>query len=99
MRQLKKDTGPFHWEIFESIEIMLTSYLTADELAELIDCAPTSFACMRRYLVRHGWPFEPNLRGFPKVSRAYFDARISGTVAPSALLDEAAEPDFSMFSQ
>jgi hypothetical protein len=44
---------------------MPTTYLTADELAELIGCAPTSFACMRRYLERHSWPFEPNLRGFP----------------------------------
>lgn len=78
---------------------MQTNYLTADELAELIGCAPTSFACMRRYLERHSWPFEPNLRGFPRVSRAYHDARMSGIAAPGEPSDAAAEPDFSMFSQ
>ena len=78
---------------------MPTNYLTADELAELIGCAPTSFACMRRYLERHCWPFEPNLRGFPRVSRAYHDARMTGAMSPSAPPDAAAEPDFSMFSQ
>ena len=46
----------------------MSTYLTADELAELIGCAPTSFACMRRYLARNNWPFEPNIRGFPQVS-------------------------------
>lgn len=78
---------------------MPTQYLTADDLAELIGCAPTSFACMRRYLERHGWPFEPNLRGFPRVSRAYHDARMSGTAAPGTAPQVDAEPDFSMFQQ
>jgi len=78
---------------------MPTQYLTADELAELIGCAPTSFACMRRYLERHSWPFEPNLRGFPRVSRAYHDARMSGTAMAGPAPDASAEPDFSMFSQ
>lgn len=78
---------------------MPTSYLTAIELAELIGCASTSFACMRRYLERHQWPFEPNLRGFPRVSRAYHDARMSGTAAPGPTSVVEAEPDFSMFRQ
>ena len=78
---------------------MPTNYLTADELAELIGCASTSFACMRRYLERHSWPFEPNLRGFPRVSRAYHDARMSGATAQGAPPDAAAEPDFSMFAK
>lgn len=78
---------------------MPTSYLTADELAELIGCASTSFACMRRYLERRQWPFEPNLRGFPRVSRAYHDARMSGTASPSMAPGVDIEPDFSMFNQ
>lgn len=78
---------------------MPTQYLTAIELAELIGCAPTSFACMRRYLERHSWPFEPNLRGFPRVSRAYHDARMSGAPTTGPAPDVAVEPDFSMFSQ
>lgn len=73
------------------------NYLTAQELADLIGCAPTSFACMRRYLTRNNWPFEPNLRGFPQVSRAYHDARMSGNAQQAQLQELAAEPDFSMF--
>lgn len=73
----------------------MNNYLSAEELASLIGCAPTSFACMRRYLQRNAWPFEQNLRGFPRVSRAYHDSRMSGALSqPTA---NAAEPDFSMF--
>ena len=75
----------------------MSRYLTADDLAELIGCAPTSFACMRRYLTRNNWPFEPNLRGFPQVSREYHDARLAGSTPPGATTEEGEEPDFSMF--
>jgi len=75
----------------------MSRYLTADELAELIGCAPTSFACMRRHLARNGWPFEPNLRGFPQVSREYHDARMAGSVPAVATIEHGEEPDFSMF--
>lgn len=74
----------------------MSAYLTAQELASMIGCEPNSYACMRRYLKRHGWPFEPNLRGFPQVSRAYHDARMSGRLN-EAKNDDFAEPDFSMF--
>ena len=74
----------------------MSRYLTADELAEMIECSPKSHACMRRYLKKHGWPFEPNIRGFPQVSRAYYDARMCGRLT-EAKTDDFAEPDFSMF--
>lgn len=73
-------------------------YLTGEDLAQLIGCAPNSYACMRRYLTRNGWPFEANLRGFPCVSREYHDARMAGTASAAELQDLAAEPDFSMFT-
>jgi hypothetical protein len=75
----------------------MNNYLSAQELATLIGCAPTSFACMRRYLQRNTWPFEPNLRGFPCVSRAYHDARMSGALQQTQATD-GVEPDFSMFT-
>lgn len=75
----------------------MSRYLTADELAELIGCAPTSFACMRRYLTRKSWPFEPSIRGFPQVSREYHDARMAGSTPAGATTEQADEPDFSMF--
>jgi len=71
-------------------------YLTAEELAEMIQCAKNSYACMRRHLDRHRVPFIPNLRGFPQVDRRYYEARMSGAV--QATLAEPAdmeEPDFS----
>ena len=75
----------------------MNRYLTADELAELIGCAPTSFACMRRYLTRNSWPFEPNIRGFPQVSREYHDARMAGSTPAGTATEPSDEPDFSMF--
>lgn len=75
----------------------MSAYLTATELADMIGCESNSYACMRRYLKKHAWPFEPNLRGFPRVSRAYYDARISGKLAQEPQNDSFAEPDFSMF--
>lgn len=54
-------------------------YLSSDQLADLIDCAPNSFACMRRWLERNDWPFATSISGFPKVSKAYHDSRLSGT--------------------
>lgn len=77
----------------------MAKYLTAAELADLIGCAPTSFACMRRYLARYRWPFEPNIRGFPQVSRAYHAARMSGRAGVLAAQGPEVEPDFSMFEQ
>lgn len=74
----------------------MSAYLTAQELADMIGCGASSFSCMRRYLTKHGWPFEPNLRGFPKVSRAYHDARMSGKLGQESHNDFA-EPDFTMF--
>lgn len=75
----------------------MSRYLTAPELAELIGCSPHSYACMRRYLTRNGWPFEPNLRGFPQVSREYHDARLAGNTPTGTTQPEGQEPDFSMF--
>lgn len=75
----------------------MTRYLNAPELAELIGCSPHSFACMRRYLARNNWPFEPNLRGFPQVSREYHANRMAGSVAAVTGDDQYDEPDFTMF--
>lgn len=77
---------------------IVSGYLSAAELADLVGCAPTSFACMRRYLERNNWPFEPNLRGFPQVSRQYHQARMNGAAGLPAAQAPQDEPDFSMFT-
>lgn len=75
----------------------MSAYLTAQELADMIGCESNSYSCMRRYLKKHGWPYEPNLRGFPQVSRAYHDTRMAGKLRSDSQNDDFAEPDFSMF--
>lgn len=69
---------------------MSTNYLTAIELSELIDCEKNSYACMRRWLDRNGWPYARSITGFPKVSRAFHDAKMNGII--QAPLEQ--EPDF-----
>lgn len=61
-------------------------YLSAMELAELLDCKPNQFALMAKRLTAGGWPFNQIKGGCPKVLRAYHDQRMSGQVqnAPSA---------------
>lgn len=71
-------------------------FLSRNELAELVGCRPESRACMRRWLVRHNWPFEVDRNGLPKVARAYYDARMAGH-APEPRREAADEPDFSAF--
>lgn len=73
---------------------MMSAYLTASELSDMIGCEPNSYACMRRWLTKHGWPFEANLRGFPRVTRAYHDARLSGASHAAAAQDDFIEPNF-----
>jgi len=74
---------------------MKSRYLTATELAEMIECSPSSYACMRRHLERHRVPFIPNLRGFPQVDRRYYDARMSGTAPALEAVPVDVEPNFA----
>jgi len=66
-------------------------YLTRQQLADLIDCNPSSYKCMCRWLDRNGWPYAVSLTGMPKVSREYHDSRMGGA-APTAAAE--VEPDF-----
>lgn len=72
------------------------NFVSRDELAELIGCAPTSRACMRRWLKKNGWPFEADRNGFPKVLRAYYDQRMLGKI-PVAIEPAAIEPNRFIF--
>jgi len=74
----------------------MSSYLTAPELAQLVGCKENSFACMRRWLTRNGWPFAESRSGLPIVSKAYHDARMVGETLQS--VPAAIEPDLSAFA-
>lgn len=69
---------------------MQNNYLSAPELADLIGCKPNSYACMRRWLDRNGWPYSTSMTGMPKVSRTFHDAKMHGQI--SAPTEQ--EPDF-----
>jgi hypothetical protein len=53
-------------------------YLTADELAGLIGCRPSSYSCMRHWLTKNAWPFSMTITKFPSVSWAHHGLRMHG---------------------
>lgn len=55
-------------------------YLTAQQLADLIECKKNSHTCMKRWLDKHGWPYAVSITGFPKVTKEYHDFRMSGVI-------------------
>ena len=54
-------------------------FLTADELFELTGYRRRPLQC--GWLRKHGWRFEPNASGAPRVARAYFERRMVGEAA------------------
>ncbi|MGO4151442.1 DUF4224 domain-containing protein [Cupriavidus basilensis] len=72
----------------------MSTYLTVNELAELVGCQPRSHTCMKRWLKKHGWPFAVNIAGVPQVSRAYFQARLSGLASATGTDEPEQEPNF-----
>jgi len=70
------------------------TYLSAQELSELVGCQPNRYTCMRRWLTRNRWPFEISINGFPIVSRKYHDARMSGQLPVAAESKARSEPNF-----
>jgi len=55
------------------------NYLSADELAALVDCKPNQRSKMATWLANHKWKFEIGSTGLPKVSRAYHDRKMGVT--------------------
>lgn len=72
--------------------------MSASQLAALIDCAPISYKCMKRWLDRNGWPYAIGRNGHPKVGTAYHEARLTGIAsqATKATLAEQ-EPNLETF--
>jgi len=56
----------------------MNTYLTKEELTALADSSQKSLQIS--WLKSHGWPHEVTRTGHPRVSRAYHDARMSGTI-------------------
>ena len=67
------------------------TYLTREELAALLGCAPTSYATMARRLRAAGIPHIVMPGACPRVARSVHDALLRGERVASA---SAARPNF-----
>lgn len=72
-------------------------YLSADELAELVDCKPNQRARMVDWLRERKWKFEIASTGLPRVARAYHD-RVMGVTDEPKRQKYADEPNLQAFS-
>jgi hypothetical protein len=66
-----------------------SNYLSATELADLIQCRPNQHSKMASWLLKRNWKFEVGSTGLPRVSRAYHDRKmgISDVVTQFKLSD------------
>ncbi|MGX9694574.1 DUF4224 domain-containing protein [Achromobacter anxifer] len=51
-------------------------YLSASELAALVQCKPNQRKMMERWLTREGWAYVLGKNGVPRVLRAYRDRKL-----------------------
>ncbi|MGZ5201062.1 MAG: DUF4224 domain-containing protein [Telluria sp.] len=73
-------------------------YLSADELAELIDCKPNQRSKMIAWLVQRRWRFEISSTGLPRVARAYHDRKM-GISEESTRTNHADAPNLDAFAE
>jgi len=74
-----------------------TGYLSASELAELVDCKPNQRSRMVTWLSSHKWRFEIGASGLPRVARAYHDKKMGISEEPTRSR-YADTPNLSAFS-
>lgn len=75
----------------------VTGYLSASELAELVDCKPNQRSRMVTWLSSHKWRFEIGASGLPRVARAYHDKKM-GISEESTRSRYADTPNLNAFS-
>lgn len=68
----------------------MSLFLTPDELRELTGLRVPAYQC--RWLEKHGYPFETNASGKPKVLRAFLMQKLGMVQQPG--MGMAIEPDF-----
>jgi hypothetical protein len=74
-----------------------TGYLSANELAELVDCKPNQRTRMVTWLRERKWKFEVGSTGLPRVARAYHD-RMMGIIDEPKRQKYADEPNLKAFA-
>lgn len=73
-------------------EAVMSDYLSADELADLVGCKPNQRMAMARWLDREKWKWVPDRNGLPRVARAYRDMKL-GLANGSKKLEDAPNID------
>lgn len=68
-----------------------SAFLTGAELADLTDCKQGRRQA--QWLRERGWVHEVGASGHPKVSRSYFNMRMSGTLPKADSAGERVGPD------
>ncbi|MBY0556516.1 MAG: DUF4224 domain-containing protein [Burkholderiaceae bacterium] len=74
------------------------SYLSSSELADLVGCKPNQKARMITWLASNRWRHEVDLKGMPKVARAYHDKKM-GINDEKETSKLAEQPNLDAFSQ
>lgn len=59
-----------------AVEVRMDEYLSASELAALVECKPNQRRMMERWLNRNGWAYVLGKNGVPRVLRAYRDRKL-----------------------
>jgi hypothetical protein len=75
---------------------LVTAYLTAEELGDLVGCKPNQRSRMVTWLTTRGWKFEINSSGLPRVARAHHDKKM-GIIEGKIGLRYAETPNLSAF--
>lgn len=75
-----------------------TAYLSADELAELVECKSNQRSKMIAWLTEHRWRFEVGTKGMPRVARAYHDKKM-GISEETTRARYAETPNLNAFQQ
>lgn len=73
------------------------NYLTANELADLVECKPNQRSKMITWLNSNRWRFEVGSTGLPRVARAYHDRKM-GIIETKAPTKHAEEPNLQAFA-
>lgn len=71
-------------------------HLSADELADLVQCRPNQRSIMARWLDKHGWRWVPGRGGLPRVAREFYNKKMGITDVKAPKLEQG--PDLSAFS-
>lgn len=73
----------------------MTSELLIDRKAVIALTGAKRAAGQTAWLESHNWVFELDRKGWPQVSKAYFDAKMTGTSLPGAV---RVQPRLDIFS-